>query len=195
VGEVFACSEDPASGCWYINAPNQCTDFPAQVAHKSNFIMQGKDTWCMYYLEAGCWDGDEAWQHTSPPTDHTTFGVKTNVVASVKCRAAGATTNEITKRDWLPGSTTVCHQAHYQFCTDNAINAIQQCANFAPADQGPLSIIQYGDAYCKWYRDFGCGGGEDKSPMSIDSRGGEQWVDDLSVENRFKSVKCEAYQW
>ncbi|KAI4915127.1 hypothetical protein J4E90_005166 [Alternaria incomplexa] len=195
VGEVFACSEDPASGCWYINAPNKCMVFPPQVAHKSNFIMQGNGTWCMYYLEAGCWDGDEAWQHESLPTDHTTFGVKTNVVASVKCRAASATANEVTKRDWPPGSTTVCHQAHYQFCTDNAINAIQQCANFAPADQRPLSIIQYGGAYCKWYRDFGCGGGEDKSPMSIDSRGGEQWIDDLSVENRFKSVKCEAYQW
>ncbi|KAI4607648.1 hypothetical protein J4E83_009545 [Alternaria metachromatica] len=193
VGEVFACSEDFASGCWYINAQNKCTDFPAQVAHKSQFIMQAKGTWCKYYLEAGC--SHEAWQYVSTPTDHTTFGVKTNLVASVECQASKATVNEITKRDWPPGSTTVCHQAHYQFCTDNAINAIQQCANFAPADQGPISIIQYGGAYCKWYRDFGCGGGEDKSPMSIDSRGGEQWVDDLSVENRFKSVKCETYQW
>ncbi|KAI4670677.1 uncharacterized protein J4E88_009769 [Alternaria novae-zelandiae] len=193
VGEVFACSEDFASGCWYINAQNKCTDFPAQVAHKSQFIMQAKGTWCKYYLEAGC--SHEAWQYVSSPTDHTTFGVKTNLVASVECQASKATANEVTKRDWPPGSTTVCHQAHYQFCTDNAINAIQQCANFAPADQGPISIIQYGGAYCKWYRDFGCGGGEDKSPMSIDSRGGEQWIDDLSVENRFKSVKCETFQW
>ncbi|KAI4644543.1 hypothetical protein J4E93_006448 [Alternaria ventricosa] len=193
VGEVFACSEDHASGCWYINAQNKCTNFPAQVAHKSQFIMQAKGTWCKYYLEAGC--SHEAWQYVSTPTDHTTFGVKTNLVASVECQASKVTANEVTKRDWPPGSTTVCHQAHYQFCTDNAINAIQQCANFAPADQGPVSIIQYGGAYCKWYRDFGCGGGEDKSPMSIDSRGGEQWVDDLGVEDRFKSVKCETYQW
>ncbi|KAH6865295.1 hypothetical protein BKA58DRAFT_367455 [Alternaria rosae] len=116
---------------------------------------------------------------------------KVNNVGSLIYTVDGRTT----KRDWPPGSTTVCHQTHYQSCTDNRINAIQQCANFATADQGPVSIIQYGGAYCKWYRDFGCEGGEDKSPMSIDSMAAKQWVDDLGEEDRFKSVKCETYQW
>jgi hypothetical protein len=48
------------------------------------------------------------------------------------------------------GDTIVCHLKNYQFCFQNRINAVKQCANFDPADVGPQSLKQYRGAYCKW---------------------------------------------
>jgi hypothetical protein len=220
MGNLFVCAEDQASGCWIVRALIRCITFPPQLAHNAKLIVQAKNSYCKYYQKDGCRDNEEAWQHVTRPDQETTFKVGTKLIGAVWCGLTGVADesdpssddaivavpnvgapiytdndNEITKRDLPPGSITVCHQLHYQPFTGNSINAIQQCANFAPADQGPLSIIQYGGAYCKWYRDFGCGGGEDKSPKSIDARSGTQWIDNLGREDRFKSVKCETYQW
>jgi hypothetical protein len=49
-----------------------------------------------------------------------------------------------------PGDTIVCHLKNWQFCFQNRINAVKQCANFDPADVGPQSLKQHKGAYCKW---------------------------------------------
>ncbi len=223
VGDLFVCADDRASGCWYIHSLNKCVAFPPQVAYQVKLIRQAKGSLCKYYDKRGCMDGDEAFRHMSDPTEDTELtGPGIKMVAGVWCGGTGATAltpsahddgaieaftdvgpsinidnaNTPTKRDYPPGSTTVCHKPHHKSCTNNGINAIQQCANFAPADQNPVGLIQDAGAYCKWYSDFGCASGEDKwQPRSIDSRKGTQWIDWLSRNDKFKSVKCETYAW
>jgi hypothetical protein len=226
VGDLYICnvnSLDPA-GCTVLHTLNQCVAFPPAFAYQSKVITQAKGSFCKYYTKPGCMDGDEYFRYMSNPTQDAQFsGWGVEKLAGVWCGGTGAaadvntidiTSNDITneKRDtdvstggnpfyhWdtSSGATTVCHKKNFAFCTNNSINAIWQCANFAPADQGPVSLIQYEGVFCKWYRDFGCESGSDKYPSILDSRKGDAYADNLLDGDHprlYKSVKCEIVRW
>ncbi|RYN75435.1 hypothetical protein AA0117_g6322 [Alternaria alternata] len=223
VADLYICNEanlDPAH-CTILHTLNQCIAFPGPFAYQTKVITQAKGSLCKYYTKPGCMDGDLYFSYMSNPTqDARLSGWGVEKLAGVWCGGTGATSTadvsavnthisidsssvvpfDLAKRGnpfyrWStsPGSTSICRQRNFAFCTNNAVNALHQCVSFAPADQGPASMIQYAGVYCKWYADSGCASGEHKPYDFLDSRKGDAYADGLS--RLYRSVKCEKDAW
>jgi hypothetical protein len=223
VADLYICNEtnlDPAH-CTVLHTLNQCVAFPGPFAYQTKVITQAKGSLCKYYTKPGCMDGDLYFSYMSNPTqDARLSGWGVEKLAGVWCGGTGATStadvsavntrtsngsstvvpSNLAKRGnpfyhWStsPGSTSICRQRNFAFCTNNAVNALHQCVSFAPADQGPASMIQYAGVYCKWYADSGCASGEHKAYDFLDSRKGDAYADGLS--RLYRSVKCEKDAW
>ena len=223
VADLYICNEanlDPAH-CTVLHTLTQCVAFPGPFAYQTKVITQAKGSVCKYYTKPGCMDGDLYFSYMSNPTqDARLSGWGVEKLAGVWCGGTGATStadvsainthtsidsstvgfSNLSKRGnpfyhWStsPGSISICRQRNFAFCTKNAVNALRQCVSFAPADQGPASMIQYAGVYCKWYADAGCASGENKPYDFLDSRKGDAYVDGLS--RLYRSVKCERDAW
>ncbi|RYN19782.1 hypothetical protein AA0112_g10959 [Alternaria arborescens] len=223
VADLYICNEanlDPVH-CTILHTLNQCIAFPGPFAYQTKVITQAKGSLCKYYTKPGCMDGDLYFSYMSNPTqDARLIGWGVEKLAGVWCGGTGATStadisavntrtsigsstigpSNLAKRGnplyhWStsPGFTSICRQRNFAFCTNNAVNALYQCVSFAPADQGPASMIQYAGVYCKWYADSGCASEEHKPYDFLDSRKGDAYADGLS--RLYRSVKCEKDAW
>ncbi|RYN62898.1 hypothetical protein AA0118_g5003 [Alternaria tenuissima] len=223
VADLYICNEanlDPAH-CTVLHTLNQCVAFPGPFAYQTKVITQAKGSLCKYYTKPGCMAGDLYFSYMSNPTqDARLSGWGVEKLAGVWCGGTGAIStadvsavntrtsidsstvvpSNLAKRGnpfyhWStsPGSTSICRQRNFTFCTNNAVNALHQCVSFAPADQGPASMIQYTGVYCKWYADSGGASGEHKAYDFLDSRKGDAYADGLS--RLYRSVKCGKDAW
>ncbi|CAN9447794.1 unnamed protein product [Alternaria alternata] len=217
VADLYICNEanlDPAH-CTVLHTLNQCVAFPGPFAYQTKVITQARGSLYKYYTKPSCMDGDLYFSYMSNPTqDARLSGWGVEKLAGVWCGGTGATSTadisainthlhrflhyqslNLAKRGspFYHWSTSICRQRNFALCTNNAVNALHQCVSFAPAHQGPASMIQYAGVYCKWYADSGCASGEHKAYDFLDSRKGDAYADGLS--RLYRSVKCEKDAW
>jgi len=92
VANIYVCNEQTSATCELLDAYNLCLPFGPSFAYQSNYVRQAKGTYCVYYTNTGCMDGDMYFRYTSYPQQEaelTGWGIMK--LAGVFCAGTGQT--------------------------------------------------------------------------------------------------------